>query len=116
MRSNKENNITGCLIYYSGQFIQLIEGDVAVIDSIFRKIVLDSRHSDISLLCRSRIDEREFGNWSMAYYNIDVSTPMFYSVSEKEFKNMLVTVKETTKAKEIFKILAKGLLLNSSPN
>ncbi len=67
--SNKEKGITGCLLYYQGEFIQYLEGNQIRVLQLFDKIKEDSRHSDVQVLSHGHIEFREFDKWEMAYEN-----------------------------------------------
>jgi len=64
---NIQNDITGCLLYHQGEFLQYIEGEEQIILNLFRAIKEDKRHSDIDLLSYDYIIERVFEDWEMAY-------------------------------------------------
>lgn len=64
---NKKNQITGCLLYYQGEFIQYLEGKQVVVLELFDRIKADNRHRKVSLLSHGEIEDREFSDWSMAY-------------------------------------------------
>lgn len=64
---NADHGITGCLLYHKGQFIQLLEGDEVEVISLFNRIKLDERHAAVELLEEEEINERIFGEWSMAF-------------------------------------------------
>lgn len=64
---NKKNDITGCLLFYKGEFLQYLEGKESNVLDLFEKIKKDERHIEIVLLSQSFIYDREFGDWSMAY-------------------------------------------------
>ena len=49
-RNNQKQGITGVLIYFSGFFFQIIEGDEVRIDRLYEKIGQDRRHTDILCL------------------------------------------------------------------
>ncbi|GMN06406.1 hypothetical protein MTsPCn5_17950 [Croceitalea sp. MTPC5] len=66
-KSNKKKNITGCLIYYQGEFLQYLEGRQVSVLGLYDKIKLDDRHHDVELISHSHVEEREFENWDMAY-------------------------------------------------
>ncbi|NNM17616.1 MAG: BLUF domain-containing protein [Croceitalea sp.] len=66
---NSKNGITGCLLYYNGQFIQYIEGNHLKVLSLFDKIKTDKRHNNVEILSHGKINSREFKDWSMAYEN-----------------------------------------------
>ena len=67
---NAEHNITGCLLYHNGQFIQLLEGTHEEVRALFERIQEDERHSQVELLEEEEISERIFGDWSMAFQDI----------------------------------------------
>jgi hypothetical protein len=65
---NSKNDITGCLVYYKQEFVQIMEGDSEVILELYSKITNDSRHSDVVLLNKGDKHERSFKNWNMAFH------------------------------------------------
>lgn len=66
---NAEHGITGCLLYHNNQFLQLLEGEQDVVQSLFQKISADDRHQDIILIESSNSKERLFYDWSMAFHD-----------------------------------------------
>ena len=42
-RFNAENDITGCLLSYNGQFTQLLEGDKEIIQELYSRILQDKK-------------------------------------------------------------------------
>ncbi len=68
---NNTNNISGVLLYHSGIFLQLLEGDKAEVDSLFAKIFKDPRHSNITTFFEIEAKERIFSSWGMAYKEVD---------------------------------------------
>ncbi len=62
---NEANGITGCLVYNGMNFMQLIEGDDAAIDSCMARILKDTRHSGIVTIRGKTIDVRECPAWGM---------------------------------------------------
>jgi len=66
-QNNKERNITGMLLYRAGNFLQVLEGPSAAVDELIRKIKRDPRHHGVILMSRRNIQERQFGEWSMAF-------------------------------------------------
>lgn len=67
--ANDKNGITGCLLFYQGNFLQYLEGNQVKVLSLFDKIKIDSRHSDVQVLSHSYVYRREFSDWRMAYEN-----------------------------------------------
>jgi len=68
-KSNRQNAITGCLLFHQGYFIQLLEGNKTAVKSLFKKISDDKRHHDVRLLSTEEAPTRIFSEWSMVYQN-----------------------------------------------
>ena len=69
--NNINNDITGCLIYYNGGFIQILEGEKDAVLKLYDKIKKDNRHTDVHLFSDNDITERTFTNWGMSYFIYD---------------------------------------------
>jgi len=69
-RKNDVQNITGMLIRHDGCFLQAIEGEVTVIDTLYHKIRHDPRHTDVETLADEPISERVFHKWTMGFRNM----------------------------------------------
>ena len=68
---NEEYGITGVLLYIGGNFMQYIEGPADNLEVIYKIIREDKLHTGIILVTREPLEEREFGDWSMAYHTKD---------------------------------------------
>jgi hypothetical protein len=68
---NRSQNITGCLIYHNGEFIQILEGEEKAVKALYAKISKDPRHHNVTILMDGKTDKRVFQDWSMAYYRMD---------------------------------------------
>ncbi len=66
-RNNARVNVTGLLFFDGKRFLQVLEGHEDVVDETFRRIQQDPRHRALVVLSRRAIEEREFGQWAMAY-------------------------------------------------
>ncbi len=73
-RHNRPAGITGMLVYHEGSFLQVLEGDEAVVEALFERIERDPRHTDAVVLFRGTVDGREFGRWSMGYVRTSPTT------------------------------------------
>jgi hypothetical protein len=73
-RFNKLNNITGIILYYKLQFIQLIEGDKKSIDSLYKDIQADKRHFDVETILSTASKQSLWTEWSMAFYDFSSTT------------------------------------------
>ena len=66
LRNNRRNDITGLLGYVSGAFIQVIEGPPTEIDELIDTLLMDPRHTHLTIRLEHRIDARAFAAWRMA--------------------------------------------------
>ena len=66
-RNNPAKGITGLLLYCDGVFIQTLEGPWDAVERLYMLICDDPRHSNAEVLGDSKVDERIFGDWAMAY-------------------------------------------------
>jgi len=75
LKISRENNgskdITGLLLYKSGNFMQALEGPDEVVNALYEKIKADPRHKDVSVISREQITARQFSKWEMAFTNLD---------------------------------------------
>lgn len=74
--NNKKLNITGCMLYASGYFLQLLEGEGKSVESLYRKIERDTRHKGCKILIDKEIedDKRLYGKWFMTSFNVDTKS------------------------------------------
>jgi Sensors of blue-light using FAD len=70
--SNERLGLTGMLLHCNsdGSFFQVLEGEPAAVDQLFQKILLDKRHSHVTLIIRESIAKRSFAEWSMGFSGI----------------------------------------------
>ena len=94
-KKNGKKNISGCLVFHRGVFIQILEGTQEGIEAIYERIKMDIRHSDIELLWEGSTEERVFPDWHMAYHSLNKAN------SESEValfeKNLLMLAKISVK-------------------
>lgn len=67
---NAQHSITGSLIYGNGQFMQVLEGEQAVISALYERIAADSRHEAVVKLVDMPLAKRSFSQWSMAFHEL----------------------------------------------
>lgn len=67
---NKEIGVTGILLFAESSFLQVLEGDVEVLDALMAQIREDPRHERIVLLLRRPITDRSFADWTMGYTRV----------------------------------------------
>ena len=73
-KNNEEWGITGALCYDPNYFLQCLEGPRNHVNSLYKQILFDERHQEVTLLEYCDIHARKFEKWSMAYARIDELT------------------------------------------
>lgn len=72
--SNTENNITGILLYGLGNFLQVLEGEKEVIETLYYdKISKDKRHAEIYELINKPISSTLFSEYSSSFQVIETA-------------------------------------------
>lgn len=71
---NTKNNITGCLIFHKGYFVQVLEGDKEIVENLYTKILSDSRHYDAKIITQGTKEQILFEDWNMGFCNLDSET------------------------------------------
>ena len=71
VRHNQKNGVTGMLIYSSNRFLQVLEGESAVVEETYSRIAADRRHQKIVPLLKETIATRSFDNWSMGFRHLE---------------------------------------------
>jgi len=69
--NNHKRGITGMLLYQSGIFMQMLEGDKQVVLDLYDDIKKDDRHTGFHTVLAGDIKERNFEDWSMGFFNMD---------------------------------------------
>ncbi|MDO8903803.1 BLUF domain-containing protein [Hydrogenophaga sp.] len=64
-RNNTRLGVTGALCLSNGIFLQCLEGDRMVVNTLYHRILQDARHHDPAILDFQEIVSRQFGAWSM---------------------------------------------------
>ncbi len=62
---NREDGLSGVILYDRGYFFQWIEGSNQVLGNTWNRIRSDQRHTDIRVLADQQIPVRLFEGWSM---------------------------------------------------
>ena len=68
--NNTARGLTGMLLYGNGTFLQVIEGDEAVVDRLLGTIEADPRHVGMRRLSRKTIEHRQYADWSMGFERV----------------------------------------------
>ncbi len=65
-RNNKLVDVTGMLIYRSGNFMQMLEGPRKSVMQVYARIQDDPRHEGLVIVTDGESEKRVFPHWSMA--------------------------------------------------
>lgn len=68
-KHNSAHSISGCLIFYKGYFVQLLEGNEQKVKALFDNIESDKRHKNVDLLSQEQAGQNVFDSWDMAFFN-----------------------------------------------
>ncbi|MDP9014326.1 MAG: BLUF domain-containing protein [Pseudomonadota bacterium] len=68
-RANRKHDVSGMMLYIGGCFLQVLEGESAMVDVVSSTIFRDKR--DMRLILREPIAEREFPEWTMGFEAIE---------------------------------------------
>ena len=70
-RNNARHGVTGALLFSDGCFAQVLEGAREDVEAVFETIQCDARHSDVTIMHLHAVEDRSFGDWSMAFGGVD---------------------------------------------
>jgi hypothetical protein len=65
--NNERDSITGLLAFSGVAFLQVLEGERAIITRRFARIAADKRHRDVELIGVLYPTERRFPDWTMGF-------------------------------------------------
>jgi len=114
---NETLNITGMLLYLDPFFIQILEGEEAIVNESFNTIRQDSRHQKVKIIFKKPIEERIFPDWTMGFNKISDEkveevegfsdflqrpTSDFFSDSPNEIEKMLEKFLDMFKHETLF--------------
>ncbi len=68
---NERLGITGLLLYKSGNFMQMLEGQKGTVLNLLKSIQQDPRHHDVTTINSGEILTRNFPNWTMGFTDMD---------------------------------------------
>lgn len=75
--TNTKNGISGFLLKKEQTFFQIIEGNDIVIDSLYKNIQKDVRHTNIDELVNMTIKQKIFGDFFTEYNTIEESNILY---------------------------------------
>lgn len=75
---NHNSYVSGMLLYDNGHFMQIIQGPILTIDTLYARIENDSRHTDIKLIGEELLHERDCSGWGIGLYDDQEVANVFY--------------------------------------
>lgn len=92
---NAGSGVTGMLLYGNATFLQVLEGEEAVVDALLETIRRDPRHTDLQVLYRKTIERREYSDWSMGFKRVAdkelLKVPGLRDFAEQDFNPAYLT-------------------------
>lgn len=85
--NNSIIGVTGLLLYHNQSFFQILEGQEEAVTTLFARIGRDQRHDRVLLLSKKNVEERNFGDWSMGFVDVEqaaVKLPGFVRLLEAQ--------------------------------
>jgi hypothetical protein len=70
-RNNEAAGITGMLLYKDGNLMQVLEGSEPAVRETYERIAQDPRHRGLLVLLEDEVTERDFGEWTMAFRDLE---------------------------------------------
>ncbi|RZK27909.1 MAG: BLUF domain-containing protein [Hymenobacter sp.] len=68
--ANAQQHLTGALVYSNQRFIQLLEGEQAVLEQVYARITRDSRHQHLCKVAHYPIAARQLADWPLAFQKL----------------------------------------------
>ncbi|HEV2623080.1 MAG TPA: BLUF domain-containing protein [Frateuria sp.] len=70
-QNNEPIDVTGSLLYNGGWFLQILEGPLVTLTSLYHRIEKDPRHRNTRIIYNEPARFRTFGRWSMNMINLE---------------------------------------------
>lgn len=106
---NSQQSITGMLLYTSGTFFQVLEGDESALTNLFAIICSDTRHRNVTKIIHEPIARRSFGDWTMGFAEVDASElEKIAGLSDFFQKGDCLTDLQPGRAKKLLAAFAQG--------
>ena len=98
---NAALGVTGLLLFQDRHFLQVLEGEVETVRSLFKRICADTRHGKIAVLFEELVSERQYPDWSMGFQALDGSEWMEFPNDDGREKDLRAMAESMGRAKEL---------------
>lgn len=113
IHNNQANALTGMLTYRSPHFLQCLEGDEAIVKTLFSKLAKDPRHTNMKIILTFTDEERMFPLWNMGSVTNDNDQRQLIDFAESlGSRNESCGVAPKAEAIAIFKAFSKRYSLS----
>ena len=106
-RVNKDNDITGLLLYQDGNFLQVLEGSEAAVRATFARIAEDGRHRDVAVMFSEPVEDRLFSDWSMGFQSLDGSELLEFPRADGKPPGLREMSRDIAKAKQLLLVMRR---------
>ena len=103
---NREFGITGLLVLTGEQFLQVLEGPPRFLNQLYRKIVLDDRHTDVELISYEPVPRRMFSEWDMRAVALSKLPPHIHALFLKKYPHVDDTLTIPNEVEDVISLLA----------
>jgi hypothetical protein len=87
-RNNPRNGISGLLLYYDSNYLQIIEGEKEKVKTLFDIIYQDPRHDQIQVIEEGDQTGRNFSDWAMGFKAVvggsQINMPDYINLSQDQ--------------------------------
>ena len=88
---NARRGMTGALLCCGVHLMQILEGELGDIVTLFERIRTDPRHTEVRLLLCKNVDKRMFSEWGMTLADLDARI----TIDRQRLMQMLEDVRQT---------------------
>lgn len=109
---NSKHNITGCLLYLDGHFMQYLEGQKTAVQTVMEIINVDPRHYSINNIIQGPTQKRLFRTWSMGFVDLNAdAVPEVLAKYQANNSNKMKTIAtDPCLAYNLFRAMNVGLM------
>ncbi len=62
---NRNNEITGVLLFSGTKFMQCFEGPDEAVQKVYKRVLASRKHKDVMVMLDEPVEHRAFGDWLM---------------------------------------------------
>lgn len=110
-RFNKENELTGCLLYNNRNFVQILEGEFNTLNELYARIRQDGRHHDVVTLHMKEIETRAYPDWTMAFKALEADDmrSIKNALGISQFKELNSVNEESPISRQLFWMVTQSI-------